>query len=274
MVKLIASICLACAFSVQVFAQNNYEAFKKELDAKLELLSLFPHKIYEEEYSEVGEFDPDSLSMVIAGELAAYIQNNGFQNIDIEDMPQIDYYISENDSTFRVYTVGYDSGGSARWIPHPVIVKQDGEKLKVFDLSYIECNFYDFYKLKDEVYLCIGYIPGWGACINQAIYAIDFGGEKAEFVPVFNGKEDLSICNSDIYYDRSHGILTIDVNHLSLNNENENCQTFFDRYYDGFSSFSPECYTVSFHSQEEMAVVLTSVFDGEKFVKPESMADR
>ncbi len=274
MVKLIAVICLACAFSMQAFVQDNYEAFKKELTSKLGLLSAYTNMFDGDEYSDIEELDPDSLSMVIAGELAAYIENNGFRDIDIEDMPQIDYYISENDSTFRVYTVGYNSRGSAGWIPSPIIIKQEGSKQKLFDLSYLMCSFSHFYRLRDEVYLCVGYAPGWGTCRNNGICVIDFGKEDAELVPAFDGETYFSLCNSDIYFDHSHGILTIDIHYFAPYNDDENCQTFFDTYYEGLPSFSLECYTESDHTQEDMAVVLTSVFDGEKFVKPGSATGR
>lgn len=258
MIKKLLILNLVCLFVLPCFGQSEYSKFKNKLNAKLELLSSFPHDVYEKTIS----FDPDSLTYSIAEDLTDFLRSDIKREFNVEDFPLMETPNLEEDSAFKVFVFGYHSGGSAGWIPHCILVRNDSISNDVYNLSYIEGYFCEFYKLEDETYLCMGYALGSGGCENNIVYAIDFSGVREKAVSVFGDKPFFYICNSDIEFDNKEQTLTINAYDLFLKNE-EDCKSYLENL--DFYYFSIDCYN---YNDEEYAAILKSRYNGERFVKP------
>lgn len=256
--KLIAILIMTCCLGS--YSQVNYETFKDNTNKKLEKLINFPSTLYN---PETESFDPDSLSITIVEDITKYLQNAGFSHFNIKDFPLIDHVPLSDDNPFEVFVIGYHCGGTAGWIPRSIIVKHTKNKPLIYPMD-IECFFYEFHQLKDELYLCIGGVPGSGICRGYSIYAIDFNKNQAEFKPVFGKNDSFQICNSDITFEAEQKMLVIDVEYLPYQSEDSNYEN--NLLNDGYT-----CFSVQYNSENLKIEDLTlkSKFDGEKFVKPE-----
>lgn len=241
------------------YAQNNYEAFKDSINKKLELLSHYPQTLYEDDWAD---FDPDSLSSVVATDITKYLKSEGFTNFKIEDFPLIEHVETENNQ-FETLVVGYHCGGSAGWIPHSIIIKHTKDKPLIYNIE-AETHFYEFHQLKNELYLCIGASPGSGICRGYSVFAIDFSKDTAQFKPVFNGEYAFYLCNSDITFEEEENILSIYIDFLPYKDEDETYETYLKEH--NYTYFSVEY--DSQKDEQNPVVVFKSKFDGEKFVTP------
>lgn len=243
------------------YAGQKYEIFKTKLNENLELLSTYPKTIFDE---ELISFDPDSLSGVIAMEIISFLSSDDSTYFRQEDFPLLENTTdSTNGTFFEVLIFGYHCGGTAGWIPKPITIKQTHGKTKIFNMIDTDCYFYDFYHLSEEKYLCIGSVPGWGSCRNEAIYVIDFKKDIPEFEPAFSNKAIFSICNSSIEYEEINRIVTIEVEYLPSDND---CKSFFQD--PDYSCFLIECNPDS-DDNEDTVAILTTKYDGNKFIKPD-----
>lgn len=253
-------ITITLLFSTtNIFAQSSYTASKESINQKLALLSTFYQILTSYDEEDDSYFDPDSLSVVIAEDLVTLLELEGWKNFDPKDFPELEHTYN---APFHVLSFGYHCGGSAGWIPTTIIIKQKGYSYEYFSMAGTECGFYDFYQLKDEVYLCLAYAPGSGACRNSGFYAIDFGVKGGKFTPVFGDKTGFFICNSDIYFDDDEKLLTIDVGYAFVC-DGCDCKTYFAE--NGCDFFLVECDS---EQNDRGTITLTTVFDGDKFVRP------
>lgn len=210
---------------------------KIKIDQQLEYLD---HYNYQE-----NNMDPDSLSELLMKNLESYINRVGLDNFKEQYISLIDSVASTGKSSFLVATVGYNSGGSAGIIPRSIIIKQDKNLFKCYNMSNFEASFYEFHQLKDNIYLSFATIPGWGACMNTGIYIFDFDD--------LSKSEVFSICNADLTYDPKNKLLSMevqDVNSLNQNDFKEGTKIFIDKDND--------------------TAIITTQFDGNKFVAPQN----
>lgn len=80
----------------------------------------------------------------------------------------------------KVYSLGHDSGGTRGFINYPIIVwKGANQKQYSFNLSKdIKCEFEEIHRLKNNLFLLIGYESGSGAGYQSIVYVIEIKKDK------------------------------------------------------------------------------------------------
>lgn len=249
--------------SITSYSQNNYSSFKDDINNKLELLSSFSSLYFQNPDST---FDPDSLSLVIINDLTKYLKKEGLKNFDVNDFPSIEYFKSK-DGIFEEFTFGYHSGGTAGEIFHSILIKHEKDQSYIYDLytSLGEISFFDFFHLRDDIYLCIGIVPGSGFCIASKVFVIDFKDkDNLLVVPAFNGKDVLFMCNVDINYDKVNKILSLE--YTPYYTPEDSYESFLKEYnYESFLSISESKISGRYSS-----AIFKTQYNGETFSLPRS----
>lgn len=256
MKSIFSILFLFLAINVSI-AQNNASALKETINSQLNLLDTFPQTL-----NNGQTFDPDSLSAVISDNIVLYLQTVGFNHFDINDFNQLELISNAENQPLSVITFSYYSGGTAGIIPTSIIVKNDNGSYNYYDMSKYEAGFYEFYQLNNNIYLCFATVPGWGACANNGLFAFDFE-QEALPVDIFNNKPYISICNSDISFDRQTKTLKIEIDSSPNYDAGSDYQSYFDKI--GFNFFKIDPGYVTY---DNFLGTLTSQFNGQKFVKP------
>lgn len=260
MKKVILILFISAFFISNNYAYNNYEQFKTDINKRLTILSNFAQTFYE---NDMESFDPDSLSNAIAEDVAEYLRSGGLKYFNAQDFPLMEHVEKNNGSPFEVLIIGYHCGGTAGWIPHSIIIKHTNHKSLIYDIK-AETYFYEFHRLKDEIYLCIGGAPGSGICRGYAVYSIDFGNEGSKFEPVFNGEHAFFLCNSDITFDEEDKMMTVYIDYLPYKDDDTSYETYLNE--NGYTYFSVEEDTEE--GEQNFEIIFRSKFDGKRFVKP------
>ena len=238
------------SFTITI-AQNKAKVLKTGIENQLELLQTFPQTIYDDTLL----FDPDSLSKSIANNTVEYLNEVGFDNFRKKDLLSLEINTDINNSPFSIISFGYDSGGTAGTIPTSIIVKKEKGGYKYYNMAGYEANFYEFYQLKDNIYICFATVPGWGACLNQQVSVFEFGNELKP-IAALNDSDSFSICNSSLSFDRESMLLTIDTDVEEADfSSNKEVLTIFEN----------NNWTDSKPNTER---ILISKFNGQKFMKP------
>lgn len=260
---LILLVTLSC---LQIYGQLGCATFPEGLSKDLELLSAYPYGAVgtEEDNLLPENLDPDSLVGVIVSKVKPCLQSMKTEVFMRNRFPEIPVINGDEKTSFYILDYSYNSGGSAGIIPKPLIVKKEKDSLNVFDLTHTECAFSEFYKLKENTYICIGYSQGGSFCWLANIYVIDFGGTTEKYVPAFGNSSHFSICNSDVSYNETDRLLRIETESIPYP-AGKDCKDYFREESAGY--FSVECEE---YECEAFSAILTARYNGTEFVKPTS----
>lgn len=255
--KLIFLFLLILFCQLALAQTNRVDSLSIVLKEQLQLLSVYPHQATEKDnVRTLAAFNPDSLVSVIKEEIVELF------SIDPVRCSKEYFAIHPSNSDFLIMDLGYNTSGTAAYIPSPIIIKGN----KIFTLTETECSFDQLYHLKDEIYLGIGAVPRpamW--CYNQIACVIDFSQPNGEIKPVFNGEKFFSLCNAEFSFNSENKILKVESD--IMHEVTGDCNEYFDWIKD-IAEIS--CIT---NYEEDLGIDLITVslkfrFDGEKIIKP------
>lgn len=255
------SFIILLILSIQLMSAqtNQIDSLRTEVRNQLEVLSMYPYQSIEsEEELDFACYDPDSLVSVIKDGILELFR------LDAPSVHQEYCSITSNDSNICVIDINYRSGGTMGSIPAPIVIKKENGRLRIFDLTETECSFQEFYRLKDQTYLCIGYWPkpaSW--CVNQVICVIDFSQSEAVIKPIFNGERYFALCNTEFSFDTVNKILEIEVE--AIPTFGSDCEKYFHTI-KGIAEIECE----SYKGESETEVITVSIkfrFNGDQLVK-------
>lgn len=260
------------------WSQNN-KIFEVEpsLEQDLALLEAYPYTFENIDTESLGldsivksynldNFDPDSLVQVITHKVIGYLKNTKSDEIDWSTFPRVTE-IEDKTGTLHVLNFAYSSGGTAGMIPNPIIIRERADSLQIFDMTDTGCDYFQFYHLYGDTFLCAGYSPGWSLVYVLEVAVIDFSGDTARFEPAFGADfpTHYQAYNAYLVYNPLARLLTIDIQNDPPGYENSDCQSYFQKEIAG--CFDVECFNDTTYTFAITATLKTR-FDGKKFVKP------
>lgn len=108
-------------------------------------------------YSPNDNFNATELSNKTANLIVDLVNND---NINIENFKGLELS-AEIKNKIKIYSFGFDSGGTGRFIDYPIVQWKFNTRLYTYNLSTtLNCRFNQIFELKDNLYLLIGYDDG------------------------------------------------------------------------------------------------------------------
>lgn len=151
---------------------------------------------------------------------------------------------------------------------NPVIIKQGKAINKIYNLTGIRAGLYEFHRLKDETYLCIGEDTRWGNNISTSFYVIDFAAKEAQLVPAFSDKPNFATnWVTGIDFNIEENILTLKVEQIQSDYSGGRCLDYLEKEA-SYSCFGIECSDRYEKDDRIIVSILKTRYDGTKFVKP------
>lgn len=173
-------------------------------------------------YSEHPNYDIDSMCKVTANKVVNLMTGNNYSTVYYKNLGlrlSAECVESKDKNGLKIYSFGFDCGGTRRVITHPIIQwkNRQGKTFAYNFSSKINCDFYKIHKLKSpsrDLYLLIGTEAGDSNCYQGIVYVIEIKGNYVILnSPVFVNRPYLNLCNREYEFDPKTQVLTSMLQH-------------------------------------------------------------